>query len=251
MEELELTLPSPVMEVRDPGLVAQGVRLFLKRDDLIHSQLPGNKWRKLKYNLQDAAEAGFSRLLTFGGAYSNHLLATAAAGHFFGFETVGVVRGEEHLPLNETLSAATAHGMKLSYLDRTTYRSKTEPDVVADLHRQWDEFFLIPEGGANPAGVRGCRELVSEIDIPFDVITCSCGTGATLAGIAAGLAPGCRAIGFSALRGGDFLDDAVAQFQTDTFGRLAGEWSIDTGSLIDEGMRPRLPCVSCQPALRL
>ena len=228
MRELELRVPSPLAEVRDPELDARGVRLVLKRDDLIHPELPGNKWRKLKYNLQDAADAGFTRLLTFGGAYSNHLLATAAAGRFFGFETIGVVRGEEHLPLNDTLQAATAHGMKLSYLDRTVYRSKASPDVIADLGRQWGEFFLIPEGGANPAGVRGCRELVAEIDIPFDVITCSCGTGATLAGIAAGLAPGCHAIGFSALKGGDFLDADVTRFQTETFGGRVGEWSVDT-----------------------
>jgi len=119
--------------------------------------------------------------------------------------------------------------MKLSYLDRTMYRLKSDPTVVAELRRRWGEFFLIPEGGANPAGVRGCRELVSEIDLPFDVITCPCGTGATLAGIAGGLASGQRAIGFSALKGGEFLDKDVARFQADTFGQHIGEWTVDTG----------------------
>ena len=215
----QLRVPSPLVELPEPGL---GVRVFLKRDDLIHPELPGNKWRKLKHNLRDAA--GATRLLTFGGAYSNHLLATAAAGDFFGFETVGVVRGEKHLPLNDVLRAAVAHGMQLTYLDRTTYRAKTE--ALPALRRRWGEFFLIPEGGANPAGVRGCAELVAEIDVPFDVVTCSCGTGATLAGIAAALAPGRRAIGFSALKG-DFLAADVTRLQTETFGGRRGDWSVD------------------------
>ncbi|WP_328649186.1 pyridoxal-phosphate dependent enzyme [Amycolatopsis sp. NBC_00348] len=215
----QLRVPSPLVELREPGL---GARVFLKRDDLIHPELPGNKWRKLKHNLRDAA--GAKRLLTFGGAYSNHLLATAAAGHHFGFETVGVVRGEEHRPLNDVLGAAVAHGMALTYLDRTAYRAKTE--ALPALRRRWGEFFLIPEGGANPAGVRGCAELVAEIDVPFDVVACSCGTGATLAGIAAALAPGQRALGFSALKGG-FLDADVTRLQTETYGGRRGDWSID------------------------
>ncbi len=226
MTKLQLTVPSPLVELRD---VERGVRVLLKRDDLIHPELPGNKWRKLKHNLRDAADAGAARLLTFGGAYSNHLLATAAAGHHFGFETVGVVRGEERLPLNDVLRAATGHGMKLTYLDRTAYRAKADPDVLDGLRREWGEFFLIPEGGANAAGVRGCAELVAEIDRPFDVITCAVGTGATLAGIAAGLGPGQRAIGFSALKGGEFLRSDVARFQGEAFGRRLGEWSVETG----------------------
>lgn len=215
----QLRVPSPLVELREPGL---GARVFLKRDDLIHPELPGNKWRKLKHNLRDAA--GAKRLLTFGGAYSNHLLATAAAGHYSGFETVGVVRGEEHRPLNDVLRAAVAHGMALTYLDRTAYRAKTE--ALPALRRRWGEFFLIPEGGANPAGVRGCAELVAEIDVPFDVVACSCGTGTTLAGIAAALAPGQRALGFSALKG-DFLDADVTRLQTETYGGRRGDWSID------------------------
>ncbi|MGW5723635.1 1-aminocyclopropane-1-carboxylate deaminase/D-cysteine desulfhydrase [Amycolatopsis sp. NPDC003865] len=227
MTKPRLTVPSPLVELRRPE---RGVRVLLKRDDLIHPELPGNKWRKLKHNLRDAADAGATRLLTFGGAYSNHLLATAAAGHHFGFETVGVVRGEEHLPLNDVLRAAAGHGMKLTYLDRTAYRAKTDPAVLAGLHRAWGEFFPIPEGGANAAGVRGCAELVAEIDRPFDVVTCAVGTGATLAGIAAGLGSGQRAIGFSVLKGGGFLRSDVARFQREAFGCERGEWSIDTGS---------------------
>jgi len=162
--ELSLRLPSPLVEVRDERLAARGVRLLLKRDDLIHPGLPGNKWRKLKYNLAAAAEQGHDTLLTFGGAYSNHILATAAAGTYFGFRTIGVIRGEQHLPLNPVLQNATAvHGMQLAYLDRSTYREKHSGSVVADLTRQWGRFYLLPEGGSNDLAVRGCAELGLEI----------------------------------------------------------------------------------------
>ncbi|MGW4527470.1 hypothetical protein [Amycolatopsis sp. NPDC004378] len=96
------------MELRDERLETFGIELLLKRDDLIHPEVPGNKWRKLRYNLEAARDQGFTRLLTFGGAFSNHIRATAAAGHYLGFETVGVIRGEEHLPLNDSLAYATA-----------------------------------------------------------------------------------------------------------------------------------------------
>lgn len=163
------------------------MRLYLKRDDLIHAELPGNKWRKLKYNIGAARDLGASTLLTFGGAYSNHITATAAAGHYFGFNTIGVIRGEEHLPLNDSLRYATSRGMQLTYMNRSTYRHKTDPFVIADLRDRFGDFHLIPEGGSNTLAMEGCKELVGEIDIDFDVICCPCGTGGTLAGISAAL----------------------------------------------------------------
>src|ERR1700760_3513394 len=132
-----LVLPSPLQEITDPRLGAARVRLILKRDDLISPALPGNKWRKLKFNLEAARRDGHRTLLTFGGAYSNHIRATAAAGARFGFATIGVIRGEEHQPLHPSLTRAVKHGMRLAYLDRTTYRRKTERDVLAALA---DEF---------------------------------------------------------------------------------------------------------------
>ncbi|RZS39008.1 pyridoxal-phosphate dependent enzyme [Herbihabitans rhizosphaerae] len=185
MDELELQLPSPLAELDDERLAVRGVRLFLKRDDLIHPDLPGNKWRKLKYNLSDAQRMGSTQLLTFGGAYSNHIRAVAAAGYHFGFKTVGIIRGEEHLPLNESLQYAVDKGMTLTYLDRTSYRDKRNTDLLERLQSRFGEFYLIPEGGSNVQAVPGCRELVREIDVDFDVITCACGTGGTLAGAAA------------------------------------------------------------------
>ncbi len=223
-----LRLPSPLAELHDDRLGRRGVRLYLKRDDLIHPELTGNKWRKLRYNLDAAKEEGQSQLLTFGGAFSNHISATAAAGYYFGFETVGVIRGEPYAPLNDTLAFAVSRGMELMYLDRETYRRKAEPDVIDSLQKTYGDFYLLPEGGSNAHAVRGCAELPDEIAIDFDVLCCACGTGGTLAGIAHGLREGQRAIGFSALKGGDFLNGDVAQLQQMTFGQASDNWTIDT-----------------------
>ncbi len=215
------------MELGDDRLARRGVRLLAKRDDLISDEVPGNKWRKLKYNLTDASARGASTVLTFGGAFSNHIRATAAAGNLLGLATIGVIRGEERLPLNWSLASATARGMHLTYLDRSTYRRKDHPEVVADLRRRFGDFHLIPEGGSNPAGVRGCAEILGEVDENFDVVCCACGTGGTLAGIAAALRPGQRAIGFSALKGGRFLEQVVVDLQRAAFGRPTDNWRIE------------------------
>jgi 1-aminocyclopropane-1-carboxylate deaminase len=225
-----LQLPSPLEELRDDRLTSAGLRLFLKRDDLINADIPGNKWRKLKYNLVSARKRGHQALLTFGGAYSNHIRATAAAGHLFGFTTIGVIRGEEHLPLNPSLDYAVRHGMQLTYLDRETYREKMSQEVVAMLHRQFGEFYLLPEGGSNADAVRGCAEIPGEIDRHFDLICCPCGTGGTLAGLARGLGTGERALGFSVLKGGgEFLTREVSRLQREAFGAVSRNWSIECG----------------------
>lgn len=224
---LAVNLPSPLVELADDRVTTAGVRLYLKRDDLIHPDVPGNKWRKLKYNLAAAREQGQTRLLTFGGAFSNHIRAVAAAGRYFGFETIGVIRGEKHLPLNESLAYAVSQGMRLTYMDRETYRHKSEPDVLAALLEQFGSCYILPEGGSNGLAVRGCAELLAEIDIDFDIICCACGTGGTLAGIAAGLQHGRqRALGFAVLKGGQFLDGEVHRFQAE-YGVVTSNWSIE------------------------
>ncbi len=187
------------------------MELCLLRDD--------NKARKLKYNLVAAREQGHDTLVTFGGAYSNHLRATAIAGHASGFKTIGIVRGEEHLPLNPVLREAVEHGMRLSYLDRGSYRRMALPD---DLGR----CYLLPEGGSNGLAVRGCAELGAEIE-GFDVVAVPVGTGGTLAGLAAGLKAGV-ALGFSVLKGGQFLTERVAELQRRTYGEVRGRWRIET-----------------------
>ncbi len=221
-------LPSPVEPLEDDRLKDRDIRVFLKREDLIHPEIPGNKWRKLKYNVIAAANQGNDTLLTFGGAYSNHIRATAAAGHCCGFSTIGVIRGEEHTPLNPSLEYAVSRGMRLAYMDRETYRRKTSPDVIASLQEEHGSFYLMPEGGSNELATKGCAEIPGEIGTDFDVICSPCGTGGTLAGIAAGLKPGQRAIGFSSLKGGDFLTATVEQLQQHSFGSCPENWTIET-----------------------
>jgi 1-aminocyclopropane-1-carboxylate deaminase len=224
---LAVRLPSPLVELHDDRLIRSGIRVYLKRDDLIHPEVPGNKWRKLKYNLAAASDYGYGRLLTFGGAFSNHIRATAAAGQYVGFETIGVIRGEEHLPLNESLAYAVSQGMRLTYLDRETYRRKTDPDVLTVLLDEFGPCYVLPEGGSNGLAVRGCAELPAEVDIEFDVICCATGTGGTLAGIAAGLQHDQQhALGFAVLKGGQFLDTEVRRLQTE-YGTVTDNWSID------------------------
>lgn len=211
--ERELRLPSPVEEITDERLSAHGLRLLLKRDDLIHPEIPGNKWRKLRYNIEAARRRGCPALLSFGGAYSHHLRACAVLAHHAGLASIGVVRGEERRPLNPVLAAAQAYGMTLSYLDRTSYRRKGDPVLLGELHRRFGEFHLVPEGGGNSHGLRGCAELGAEIGADVDVVCCASGTGTTLAGLATALRAGRRAVGFSALRGGGFLHDEVRRLQ--------------------------------------
>lgn len=228
-EVLRPRLPSPVERVDDPVATAAGVELWLKRDDLVHPRLPGNKWRKLQHNL---SEMDGRTVLTFGGAWSNHLRAVAAAGRLFGFPTVGVVRGEEHLPLNPSLATAVADGMTLTYLDRTRYRDKESPELLATLRRRFGDCLILPEGGSNTAALRGCAELAGEItqQLAPDVVCCPVGTGGTLAGLAAGLPSATRVIGFAALKGRNFLSEAVLRLQCEAYGARRGVWEIDEDS---------------------
>ena len=224
--QLRLRLPSPLEEVADERFARHGVRLLLKRDDLIHPDLPGNKWRKLALNLRAAAGRP---VLTFGGAYSNHLRATAAAGRLLGFPTIGVVRGDELAgrPLNPSLARCAADGMRLVFVDRTTYRAKDDPAVLAEILRDAPpDAYVVPEGGSNAAAVRGCVELGREMAGAADVVAVACGTGGTLAGLAAGLGPGQRALGIPVLKGG-FLGEAVTALQEEAFGGRTGDWSLD------------------------
>ncbi|MGV4984072.1 1-aminocyclopropane-1-carboxylate deaminase/D-cysteine desulfhydrase [Streptomyces sp. NRAIS4] len=220
-------LPSPLQEVRDDRFERRGLRLLLKRDDLIHPDLIGNKWRKLMPNIE-AAEG--RPLVTFGGAYSNHLRATAAAGRLLGLPTTGVVRGQElaDRPLNPSLARCAADGMRLHFIDRSTYRRKNEPETLAAILRAAgaEEAYVVPEGGSNGAAVRGCRALGEELRGHADVVAVACGTGGTLAGLAAGLAAGQRALGVPVLKGG-FLDGDVQALQERAFGVRTGSWSLD------------------------
>ncbi len=150
-------------EINDGLLKNRGIRLFVKRLDAIHQAIGGNKWFKLKYNLIEARERGIKTLLTFGGAYSNHIYATSAAGKLFGFNTIGVLRGEEHLPLNPTLSFAEENGMRFKYVNRSAYRKKKESEFLNHLKDEFGEVYIIPEGGSNSLAVKGCSEIIESI----------------------------------------------------------------------------------------
>jgi 1-aminocyclopropane-1-carboxylate deaminase len=214
--------PTPVQEIHDPILDKAGVRLLIKREDLNHPHISGNKWWKLKYNLEEAKNQNKKTLLTFGGAYSNHIFATAAAAHELGFESIGVIRGEETLPLNHTLSFATSMGMKLQYVSREQYRKKTQSEFIDQLHQQFGDFYLIPEGGTNKLAVKGCQEFAKTLGNDFDYLCCSVGTGGTLAGIINGLPTHKNILGFSSLKGGEFLKEEVSQWLE----KQSDNWSI-------------------------
>ncbi|MEU9718413.1 pyridoxal-phosphate dependent enzyme [Streptomyces sp. NPDC047976] len=230
--ELRPRPPSPLVEAADERFAAHGVRLLLKRDDLVHPELPGNKWRKLAPNLRAALEAGHGRLATFGGAYSNHLRATAAAGRLLGLETVGIVRGDELAgrPLNDSLARCAADGMRLHFATRSEYRRKADPDTRDRLLAAAGAAgaYLVPEGGSNALALTGCAELGRELRGASDVVAVACGTGGTLAGLAAGLAPGQRALGVPVLAGG-FLGAEIRSLQTAAFGGPAGDWTLAEG----------------------
>lgn len=228
LEALAPHLPSPLHEAADERFARRGVRLLLKRDDLIHPALPGNKWRKLAPNIRATQVAGHRTLLTFGGAYSNHLRATAAAGRLLGLRTVGVVRGDElaDRPLNPSLARCAADGMALHFVPRSTYRRRADPAYHAELRARFGECAVIPEGGSNAEAVRGCAELGRELRGRTDVAAVACGTGGTLAGMVAGLSAGQRGLGVPVLKGG-FLGGEVRALQRDAFGAPRGTWSLD------------------------
>ncbi|GAB7183328.1 pyridoxal-phosphate dependent enzyme [Kitasatospora sp. Ki12] len=231
-------LPTPLVDCTDEVFARAGVELRLKRDDLLHPTVPGNKWRKLAPNLADAVERGHTRLLTFGGAYSTHLRAVAAAAGALGLESVGLVRGEElaDRPRNWSLRAAEAAGMRLEFLTRAAYREATGRAAAdhgasaEELRRRWGSCLVLPEGGSNALAAVGAAAVPAELpDLGArDVVCCPVGTGGTLAGIAAGLPPGARALGVAVLRGGEgYLEAEVARLHRAAYGREFDNWRID------------------------
>lgn len=219
---------SPLQPLTDPFPKPVPIRLYLKRDDRLHPQVSGNKWRKLKYNLLAAREQGHRTLLTFGGAYSNHLYATAAAGRAFGFQTIGVVRGDElaNQPRNTTLTFCEACGMHLYFVSRADYRRKDEPEFLTDLTRRFGRCYVLPEGGSNDLAMRGTAEIMPEVVAQLgaspDYVACPVGTGSTLSGLAATAPPDTKVLGFGVLTGAANLPVVRAM----PMGRPGGAWQI-------------------------
>lgn len=198
--------------------------VFVKREDQNHPFISGNKWWKLKYNLQEATRLKHDTLLTFGGAYSNHIYATAAAGKELGLKTIGIIRGEESLPLNRTISFAKSCGMHLHYFSREVYRRKKETEFIQSVHDQFGEFYLIPEGGTNELAVKGCAEFAVQLnsEIDFNYLCLPIGTGGTIAGIIEGLDSSKKIIGFPVLKGAEFLINDINQLLS----KPKNNWSL-------------------------
>lgn len=212
-----------VLEFKDSG-----ISLFLKREDLLHPVISGNKFRKLKYNIQEAVQQKKSTLLSFGGAYSNHISAVAAAGKIYGFKTIGIIRGEElgkdlqkTLNENSTLQYVASQRMLLHFISRKEYKEKTTPDFLKGLENKFDDFYLIPEGGTNLLAIKGCEEILSESDKEFDIICCPVGTGGTISGIINSSEENQQVIGFSALKG-DFLKEEISEYTS------KGNWNLNS-----------------------
>jgi len=195
-----------------------GVRLSVKREDLLHPFISGNKFRKLKYNILEAKKQNKKVLLTFGGAYSNHILATAFAGKKFGFKTVGVIRGDElaknldkTLKTNPTLQFAHKNGMEFKFVSRSDYRKKNEFHFIEQLKNEYGDFYLIPEGGTNLLAVKGCEEILITTDKKYDYICVASGTGGTISGIINSVGKNQTVLGFPALKG-EFLDAEIQPY---------------------------------------
>jgi len=221
-EEAAVLLP-----VKLPN-ISTDVKVFMKRIDLVHPVISGNKWFKMKYNIAEMIEQGGDTLLTFGGAFSNHIHAAARAGKIFGFKTIGLLRGEEHLPLNETLKSAANDGMELHYIDRTTFRQRDSETFLNSIKNKYGNIYILPVGGTNKIALKGCAEIVEQIDIGYDYICAASGSGGTFAGIVAGLNGKKKGIVFPALKGGQFLEKVISDLVFEYCGKRFSNWSLNT-----------------------
>ncbi len=184
----------------------------LLREDLLHPDVSGNKWRKLRYNIEAADQKGHHQILTFGGAFSNHIAATAAAGKLFGIKTIGIIRGDGMDESNETLSKALEVGMTLHFVSRTDYKRKYEKSFQWELREKFGSFFMVPEGGANYWGVCGCMEILKEPALAYKEVWLPAGTGSTLSGIVLSANSDIEIHAVSVLKGGSFLEQDVYGF---------------------------------------
>lgn len=203
-----------MLEITDKENLKLDSQLFIKPDYLNHKFISGNKYRKLKYNIEIAKQQEYNTLLTFGGAFSNHIAAVAVAGFEFGFKTIGVIRGDElidKIDSNPTLLFAKNNGMHFKFVSRTAYREKTSSMFLEALKAEFGNFYLIPEGGTNELAIKGCEEILSKQDEIFDYVCVSVGTGGTISGIINSSFPHQKIIGFPALKG-NFLQEEIRKF---------------------------------------
>lgn len=203
-----------------------GIGVYIKREDRIHDFVSGNKYRKLKYNILEADKLGFKTLLTFGGAFSNHIAAVASVGKVCKFKTIGIIRGEElesKIESNPTLQFAKSCGMQFEFVSREDYRKKTSEAFINRLKETFGDFYLVPEGGTNDLAVKGCEEILTDADKDFDYICCAVGTGGTISGLINCSKPGQQVLGFPALKG-DFLQQDISKFVSKTNWKLITDY---------------------------
>ncbi len=213
---------SVLQKINNDEFSLRGISLYIKRDDLIHPEISGNKWRKLKYNIEVCLNGKKEGVLTFGGAYSNHLLATAAACQLVGLKSVGIVRGEElNKDSNHTLRKCTELGMELKFISREEYRMIPDKSYLADVAHENPNFQTVPEGGANYYGMIGCQEILKEIDVEFDAVFVAQGTTATSCGLLLGLQGNQELYAVPVLKGFDSVSEMKSIFQ---FSGMEEEW---------------------------
>ena len=212
------------------------ISLYIKREDLLRPNISGNKFRKLKYNLAQAKSENKETLLTFGGAFSNHILAVAAAGNEQGFRTIGIIRGEEladKISENPTLQKALDFGMVFEFVGREVYREKASPKFIHQLAEKFGDFYLIPEGGTNDLAIKGCEEILTASDGKFDYICCAVGTGGTISGLINCSKNSQQVLGFPALKG-DFLREDICKFVSKTNWNLITDYHFGGYAKVSE-----------------
>lgn len=210
--------------IKDDFLASHGIELLVQREDLIHPEISGNKWRKLQYNISEFQQGDYSLIITFGGAYSNHIAATAAAGKKYNVPVMGIIRGEKHAKMNPTLTKAEKDGMKLEFISRKMYKLKSETAFLTALEKEHPKAYIIPEGGANNNGLLGCSEITKNSPA-FNTVVCACGTGSTFAGITSSLQQTQRALGIPVLKNAFFLQNDV-QKNLNQLHSLASNWQL-------------------------
>ncbi|MCB9262092.1 MAG: pyridoxal-phosphate dependent enzyme [Flavobacteriales bacterium] len=203
---MTFNLNTPIERVKLPLYNQYGIEVFIKRDDLIHPFISGNKWRKLKYNMLFMQQNGFRKLATFGGAFSNHLIATACAGAIFGYKTLGIVRGNElSQQSNHILRLCYEYGMELRFVSRSEYADK---EAIANQLVE-EGYFVVPEGGDNDLGIQGCEEILPETTMEFNHVFVPVGTATTLIGVVNSSSTHCIVHGIAALSEADYLAQKI------------------------------------------
>ncbi|WP_051302900.1 1-aminocyclopropane-1-carboxylate deaminase/D-cysteine desulfhydrase [Psychromonas aquimarina] len=240
LKELNLKLqtlinPSPLQRIRHPLLEQHQVHLSVKRDDLLHGDISGNKWRKLKFNLIEARSSQINHILSFGGAYSNHIHALAAAGFHLGFKTSAVIRGEAAYVSNPTLKQAAAWGMNLQFVTRKEYRQRNESEYLHQLQKQYPDAFIVPEGGSNIFALAGLAEAVQEIqeqsETSVEHIITATGSGGTLAGLISAFKDHkstTRITGIAVLKNADYLNQSVHSLLQQAAVKSGAPWELKT-----------------------